>query len=106
MPKKPETKLDLLQGTLNMMVMRTRQAGAANGYEIAKPIERLSDEVLAVNHGSLYPALLPAGEEWRDCGERGDLFDESAGALLPVDGSRAKAAASRPIEMGTNDGVG
>src|SRR5215469_2477395 len=50
-------KLDLLQGTLDMMVMRTLNAGPANGYEIAKAIERLSDDVLGVDHGSLYPAL-------------------------------------------------
>lgn len=40
-----------------MMVMRTLLAGPANGYEIAKAIERLSDDVLEVDHGSLYPAL-------------------------------------------------
>jgi len=40
-----------------MMVMQTLRAGAANGYEIAKAIERMSDDVLAVDHGSLYPAL-------------------------------------------------
>src|SRR6188472_1193386 len=57
MPKKPAEKLDLLQGTLDMMVLRTLSAGPANGYEIAKAIERLSDDVLAVDHGSLYPAL-------------------------------------------------
>jgi PadR family transcriptional regulator, regulatory protein PadR len=50
-------KLDLLQGTLDMMVMRTLKAGPANGYEIAKAIERLSGDVLEVDHGSLYPAL-------------------------------------------------
>ena len=50
-------KLDLLQGTLDMMVLRTLSAGQANGYEVAKAIERLSDEVFAVDHGSLYPAL-------------------------------------------------
>jgi PadR family transcriptional regulator PadR len=50
-------KLDLLQGTLDMMVMRTLKAGPANGYEIAKAIERTSDDVLQVDHGSLYPAL-------------------------------------------------
>jgi transcriptional regulator len=49
--------MELLQGTLDMMVMRTLQSGAANGYEIAKAIERLSDSVLEVDHGSLYPAL-------------------------------------------------
>ena|SRR5215475_11710963 len=50
-------KLDLLQGTLDMMVLRTLSAGPANGYEVARAIERLSDDVLAVDHGSLYPAL-------------------------------------------------
>jgi|SRR5579884_2522129 len=56
MPKK-DTKLDLLQGTLDMMVLRTLLIGPANGYEIAKAIERMSDDVLQVDHGSLYPAL-------------------------------------------------
>lgn len=54
---KQETQLDLLQGTLDMMVMQTLLAGKANGYEIAKAIGRLSEDVLAVDHGSLYPAL-------------------------------------------------
>jgi|SRR5579884_2385943 len=58
MKKKPdESRLDLLQGTLDMMVLRTLLAGPANGYEIAKAIERESDGVLEVDHGSLYPAL-------------------------------------------------
>jgi PadR family transcriptional regulator, regulatory protein PadR len=57
MGNKPADKLDLLQGTLDMMVLRTLSAGPANGYEIARAIERLSDDVLAVDHGSLYPAL-------------------------------------------------
>jgi transcriptional regulator len=57
LPKKQETKLELLQGTLDMMVLRTLLSGQANGYEIAKAIERTSDDVLDVDHGSLYPAL-------------------------------------------------
>lgn len=57
MAKRQGTKLDLLQGTLDMMVMRTLLAGPANGYEIARSIEHMSDDVLAVDHGSLYPAL-------------------------------------------------
>lgn len=40
-----------------MMVMQTLFSGKANGYEIAKAIERSSEEVLTVDHGSLYPAL-------------------------------------------------
>jgi PadR family transcriptional regulator PadR len=57
MAPKQSDKLDLLQGTLDMMVLRTLSAGRANGYEIARAIERMSDDVLAVDHGSLYPAL-------------------------------------------------
>ena len=57
MAKQQETKLDLLQGTLDMMVLRTLLAGPANGYEIANAIERFSEDVLKVDHGSLYPAL-------------------------------------------------
>ena len=54
---KEDTSLGLLQGTLDMMVMQTLLGGKANGYEIAKAIGRLSEDVLAVDHGSLYPAL-------------------------------------------------
>jgi PadR family transcriptional regulator PadR len=57
MANKQTAKMDLLQGTLDMMILRTLAAGPANGYEIAKGIGRVSDEVLKVDHGSLYPAL-------------------------------------------------
>src|SRR5947208_8839467 len=57
MATKGSKRLELLQGTLDMMVLRTLSGGAANGYEIAKSIERVSEEVLEVDHGSLYPAL-------------------------------------------------
>jgi PadR family transcriptional regulator PadR len=48
---------DLLQGTLNMMVLQVLSRTKANGYEIAKRIEERSDEALHIDHGSLYPAL-------------------------------------------------
>jgi len=50
-------QVDLLQGTLNMMILRVLQQGSANGYEIAKSIELRSADLLQVEHGSLYPAL-------------------------------------------------
>ncbi|MEO8661712.1 MAG: PadR family transcriptional regulator [Bryobacteraceae bacterium] len=50
-------QVDILQGTLNMMILQVLQPGAANGYEIAKAIEHRSDDLLQVEHGSLYPAL-------------------------------------------------
>jgi PadR family transcriptional regulator len=57
MAKEPPDRLELLQGTLEMMVLRTLLFGPANGYQIAKTIEQMSDDVLQVDHGSLYPAL-------------------------------------------------
>jgi transcriptional regulator len=47
----------MLQGTLDMLVLRTLMAGPAHGHTIAKVIQRRSDEVLQVEEGSLYPAL-------------------------------------------------
>ncbi len=51
------TRLELLQGTLDMLILRTLLLGPAHGHEIAKHIQRTSDDVLQVEHGSLYPAL-------------------------------------------------
>ena len=48
---------ELLPGTLDMLVLHTLSLGAMHGYAIAQHIERLSDEVLRVEQGSLYPAL-------------------------------------------------
>jgi len=47
----------LLQGTLDMLILRTLLLGRAHGHGIAKHIQRTSDQVLQVEHGSLYPAL-------------------------------------------------
>jgi PadR family transcriptional regulator PadR len=51
------TQPDLLQGTLDMLVLQALRLGPAHGYTIAQIIERRSDDVLQVEQGSLYPAL-------------------------------------------------
>jgi transcriptional regulator len=56
MPTKDE-RVMLLQGTLDLLILRTLQPGPAHGHSIAKAIERTSDDVLRVEQGSLYPAL-------------------------------------------------
>ena len=52
-----EGRLTLLQGTLDVLILRTLQAGPAHGHAIVKAIERSSADVLLVEQGSLYPAL-------------------------------------------------
>ena len=53
----PAAKIELMQGTLDMLILRTLVLGRAHGHEIAKHIQRTTDDVLQVEHGSLYPAL-------------------------------------------------
>jgi len=50
-------RTELLQGTLDMLILRTLVFGRAHGHEIAKHIQRTTSDVLQVEHGSLYPAL-------------------------------------------------
>jgi transcriptional regulator len=51
------TRTELLQGTLDMLILRTLLFGPAHGHDIARHIQRTTDDVLQVEHGSLYPAL-------------------------------------------------
>ena len=53
-----QEKSDLLQGTLDLLVLKTLDLDPMHGYGIAKRIQQISDDVLQVNQGSLYPALL------------------------------------------------
>ena len=55
MPKQPIP--DLLPGTLDLLILRTLQTDPLHGWAIAERIEQVSQEVLQVNQGSLYPAL-------------------------------------------------
>ena len=50
-------KLDLLQGTLDLLILRTLQTGPQHGWAISERIQQISQDVLQVNQGSLYPAL-------------------------------------------------
>ena len=59
MPRRgsPPLEADLLQGTLDLLILKTVAIGPAHGHTIAHVIEHQSEDVLQVEHGSLYPAL-------------------------------------------------
>ena len=59
MSRKPagQERIDLLRGTLDMLILRTLLFGPVHGHGIARSIQRTSQEVLQIDHGSLYPAL-------------------------------------------------
>jgi transcriptional regulator len=57
MPEPKDARSDLLQGTLDLLILRTLSAGPMHGWGISQRIEQVSNSVLVVNQGSLYPAL-------------------------------------------------
>jgi transcriptional regulator len=56
-PKNTQKKAELLQGTLDMLILTTLMAGKMHGYAIARQIQQVSQEALVVEEGTLYPAL-------------------------------------------------
>jgi PadR family transcriptional regulator, regulatory protein PadR len=63
MPEAKDSRSDLLQGTLDLLILRTLAAGPMHGWGISQRIQQVSDSVLVVNQGSLYPALYRLEEE-------------------------------------------
>ena len=82
MSPKPPSRVDLLQGTLELLILRTLLAGPAHGHAIAKHIQRTSEDLLQVETGSLYPALhrleakgwIAASWELSDKGKRAKYY--------------------------------
>ena len=88
------SRLDLLQGTLDLLILRTLQSrGALHGWAISERIRQVSDDVLQANQGSLYPALHRLEHQGLDQGGVGSFGVRPARPLLPVNEFRAKAAA-------------
>src|SRR5260370_26855827 len=80
--KTPSGRLELLQGTLDMIILRTLLLGRAHGHEIARHIQHTTDDLLQVEHGSLYPALHRLERrgwvtaKWEKAGDRNREFKD------------------------------
>jgi PadR family transcriptional regulator PadR len=82
MSRKPPSRVEVLQGTLELLILRTLLAGPTHGHAIAKHIQRTSEDLLQVETGSLYPALhrleakgwIAASWELSDKGKRAKYY--------------------------------
>ena len=95
------TRTDVLQGTLDLMVLKTLDAaGEIHGYGIAQHIQQISDDALALNQGTLYPALLRLEQRgWiRSRWGRSDNNRKARFYRLTTAGRRQLAAETRSWE--------
>ena len=91
------TRADLLQGTLDLLILKTLVLGPLHGWGISKRLRQLSSEVLAVGQGSLYPALYRLEDrgyiraEWRtsDEGRRAKFYTLTAAGRKQLAEERA-----------------
>src|SRR5262245_8858978 len=102
------TRAELLQGTLDLLILKTLSEGALHGYDVARRIQERSGDVLVVEEGSLYPALYRMeekgwiGAEWgkSDNNRRAKFYDLTrAGRKQLAEETRVWERVSRAIQL-------
>src|SRR3954447_7071899 len=108
MGHKSLSRMELLQGTLDVLILRTLLAGPTHGHAIAKHIQRTSEDLLQVETGSLYPALhrleakgwITASWELSEKGKRARYYRITAAGRKQLAAERSKwEALSRAITL-------
>ena len=98
------TTPDLLPGTLDLLILRTLQKDAQHGWAISERIQQISEDVLQINQGSLYPALHRLEHQgWIEAEWAVSELGRRA-RVLPADGVRAAATGRRNPGVGTHVG--
>jgi PadR family transcriptional regulator PadR len=98
MNPRDRSRVDLLQGTLDLLILRTLLFGPAHGHAIARPIKQTSEELLRIETGSLYPALhrlegrgwIAASWELSDKGKRAKFYRLTTAGRKQLSAERTK----------------
>ena len=93
-------KSDLLQGTLDLLILRTLSGEPMHGWGISQRIQQLSKDVLQVNQGSLYPALHRLEQQGLIEAEWGSVGKQPAGEVLSAHPRGTETAHRRDEELG------
>ena len=93
---------EMLQGTLDLLILRTLALGPAHGHTIAHAIEHRSEEVLQVEHGSLYPALHRLEDRQWIASFWGTSENNRRARYLPHHAARPSAARGTDQPLGRN----
>ena len=114
MSRAPQSRMELLQGTLDVLILRTLVSGPAHGHAIAKHIQRTSEDLLQVETGSLYPALhrleakgwIAASWQLSDKGKRAKYYRLTAAGKKQLASEQSKwEAFARAVGLVLNPGA-